>query len=285
MGKYYADAHCHTNPVRGLGADKISKVFKKHNGWFIALVSLPPYYYSFNEISIDNYRRVIEILISEKKKIIENGLVAKLLVGFHPAEVDEYSRRGLSPENILELAESVLELIIKYYREGLIDGIGEVGRQHYSTSPHRQVLSEFIMLKTLEYARDYDLLVHLHLEQCGLITIKSINYFLEKLSIPRNNVLIHHVNYDTGYWSEKYSLWHSIPGKEKDIKENIVENRRCMLVESDYIDDPRRPGVSSYPWDIVINIEELIKKNIIEQSIVDKLMIDNIVKFYRVNPP
>ncbi|MEM1921262.1 MAG: TatD family hydrolase [Desulfurococcaceae archaeon] len=285
MRKLYADSHCHSNPVKGMGADKISKLFKKHGGWFIALVSLPPYHYGLSEPLIDNYRKLVEIMLLEKKIVIENSLSTSLFIGFHPAEIDEYYRRGISLEKILELAEKVLDLLVEYYRNGLINGIGEVGRQHYSTSPARQVLAELILLKTLEYSKDYDIPLHLHLEQSGLITIKSINYYIEKLNVPRRNILIHHVNYDTGYWSEKYNLWHSIPAKERDIEQNIVEKREYILIESDYIDDPKRPGVSSYPWDIAINLEKFIERNIVDQNTVDKIMIDNIVKFYRVNPP
>lgn len=64
----YADAHCHSNPIEGLGAREIAKRFKKHGGWFIALVSLPPYHYGYTEPSIESYRKMIELLLSEAKK-------------------------------------------------------------------------------------------------------------------------------------------------------------------------------------------------------------------------
>jgi len=38
----FADAHAHTNPLKGLGAKTVSERFRESGGWFIALVSLPP---------------------------------------------------------------------------------------------------------------------------------------------------------------------------------------------------------------------------------------------------
>ena len=58
------------------------------------------------------------------------------------------------------------------------------------------------------------------------------------------------------------------------------KHRRRVLVESDFIDDPRRPGVSSYPWDIPLRINELINEGVIEESYVEKIMTDYVRKAY-----
>ncbi len=281
----YADAHCHTNPITGLGAEKIGEKFKERGGWFIALVSLPPYHYGFTDFSIDSYRRTIELLINEKKKFREKGIETVLLTGFHPAEIDYYYREGKSLEEIISLAEKVFKLIIEYYSKGFIEGIGEVGRQHYSTSPARYVASELVMVKALEYARDHDLFVHLHLEQGGIVTVESINYLVEKIGVKKNRVFMHHVDYSTGYWSEKHGFWHTIPAKKRDLEKGLSGNRRYVLVESDFIDDPSRPGVSSYPWDIIDRVEELIDKEIVSEEYVYKIMVDHIVEAYGVEHP
>ncbi len=281
----YADAHMHSNPIQGLGAAKIAYRFKNVGGWFIALVSLPPYYYGFSEPNMESYEKTINILLSEAKKIKEAGLKVRILAGFHPAEVDEYFRRGLNLREIIDLSDKVFRLIISYHERGLIDGIGEVGRQHYSTAPQRLIASELILLKAMIYAKDYDMIMHLHLEQGGYVTVESINHLIKYTGIGRDKVFVHHVNYDTGFWSEKYSLWHTVPAKKRILSKSLIENRKYILVESDYIDDPKRPGVSSYPWDIASRIEELLRDGIISEDIVYNVMIEHIVKAYRVEPP
>jgi len=281
----YADAHLHTNPVKGLGGEVIATKFREIGGWFVALVALPPYHYGLSGGRIEDYEKVVQILITEKQKFVEKGVKVKTFMGFHPAEVDEYVRRGLKLADVISLAEKVLEMITKHCVKGLLDGIGEVGRQHYSTTPARLIASELILLKALTLARDHDLPIHLHLEQGGLVTVKSMERLTEMTGLKRERCLFHHVDYDTGYWCEKSGLWHSIPAKFSDLRKALNERREYALVESDYIDDLRRPGVSSYPWDIASNINRLLREGVIDEAYVHKIMIDNIVKYYRVEPP
>jgi len=281
----YADVHCHSNPVKGLGSSIIAKKFKAVGGWFIGLVALPPYHYDFGLGSIDSYVKVVELLRSEKRVLVENGLKVRVFMGFHPAEVDEYVRRGFDLKDVIEIADSVFKLVVKYHSEGLIDGIGEIGRQHYSTDPVRHVASEVIMLKAFEYSRDYDLPLHLHLEQGGYVTVSSVNEFVSRWGVRKDRVLFHHVDAHTSEWCERYGYWYSIPAKKKDLGSGLKPGRLRVLVESDFIDDPKRPGVSSYPWDIAKNIEELVKSGLLSEELVYRVMVDHVVSYYGVEPP
>ncbi len=285
MKLLYSDAHMHSNPVEGLGARRIAEKFKDVGGWFIALVMLPPYHYGFKNGGLDDYRRSIELLLEEAGRIRETGLKTRVLAGFHPAEIDEYVRRGMGLEEILELADKVFRLIVDYHRRGLIDGIGEVGRQHYSTTPARIIASELVMLKAFEYARDNDMIIHLHLEQGGYVTVESIKILSEYKGLPKKNVFLHHVSPREAVWAEKYEFNYTLPAKYKTLKKALQNRPGKALVESDFIDDPRRPGVSSYPWDIPVRLKQLIDEEVVDEEYVYRIMVDNIVEAYRVEPP
>jgi TatD-related deoxyribonuclease len=56
-------------------------------------------------------------------------------------------------------------------------------------------------------------------------------------------------------------------------------------VESDFIDDPKRPGVSSYPWQIIENQLRLLNEGFVSEEYLYKLNVDNIVKIYGEKPP
>ncbi len=285
MNLYYSDAHTHTNPIYGLGAEKIAKKFKSVGGWFMALVSLPPYHYGFMENGIDAYRKMLDLLVKEAGKIREAGLKIRVFAGFHPAEVDEYFRRGLKLEEIIDLARSVLRLIVEYHERGLIDGIGEVGRQHYSTAPARLVASEIILAEAMEAARDNDMMTHLHLEQGGFVTVESIKYLADFVNISRGKVFLHHVTINEALWADRYGFNYTVPAKYRSLKRVFEAGLRRVLVESDHIDDPKRPGVSSYPWDIPVRIKQLIDEGIIDEETAYRVMVDNIVEAYDVPPP
>ncbi len=280
----YSDAHLHSNPVSGLGAERIGEKMKETGAWFACLVSLPPYHYGFG-LSVDDYRRSIDILVSEAEKLRKAGLKVRVLAGFHPAEIDEHIRHGRSPEEILDLAEKVFKIIVEKFKEGVLDGIGEVGRQHYSTAPHRVVLSELIMIRAFEIARDHDMIVHLHLEQGGYTTVKSIERLIDFIRLREDAVFLHHVTYNEAVHAEKTNMNYTVPAKYRSLKKVFSLNLSRLLIESDFIDDPRRPGVSSYPWDIPKRMTRLIEEGIIDEEQVNKIFIDNTVKAYQVEPP
>ena len=280
----YSDAHLHSNPITGLGAERIGKKMVETGAWFACLVSLPPYHYGYG-LTLEDYRKTIEIVIREAERLRETGLKVRVLAGFHPAEVDEHIRQGHTPEEVIDLAEKVFEIIVEKHREGLIDGIGEVGRQHYSTAPDRLVLSELIMMRAFEIARDHDMIVHLHLEQGGYTTVKSIERLTGFTGIKRDNVFLHHVTYNEAVHAEKTSIKYTVPAKYRTLKKVFSSNLSGLLIESDFIDDPKRPGVSSYPWDIPKRVNKLIEEGIVSKDFVEKIFIDNTVKAYRVEPP
>lgn len=280
----FSDAHLHANSVKGFGAERIAKKFKKEGGWFIALVALPPYYYDMIEPKIDSYKKVLEIVTKDSVKVKEIGLKVAVFMGLHPAEVEHYYRCGLKGERAFQLAEEVLKLLEIAIREGLIQGVGEVGRPHYSTSPERFVLAEAIMMRALTIAKDHDVPVQLHLEQGGFATAYTIKFLADRIGLKTERIMLHHVNLETALWADRFGLPLIAPIKQ--FNEEYVSQKisRCML-ESDFLDDPRRPGVSAYPWDIPKIIMDHISKGLITEEEAYKIMVDNIAKYFGVEPP
>lgn len=280
----FSDGHMHSNPVQGLGMSKIAKKFVSEGGWLVVVVSLPPYHYGINELGSQAYERVIEILNREAKIARSYGLKAVRLAGFHPAEIDEYYRRGISGRDLFELVEGVVSLYEKALKDGLIDGIGEIGRQHYATAPDRIITSEIVMSRFMELARDYNAVVHLHLEQGGWVTVYSIMKLLDRIGFFKNKTIIHHANHETARHAESYGLPYTLPIKKFEYRDHIAVSNLAMI-ESDYIDDPRRPGVSAYPWEIPAKISEMLSQGQIRDEVVYRLMVDNPSRIYGVSPP
>lgn len=280
----FSDAHLHVNPVRGLGAEKIAKKFKSKGGWFIAIVSLPPYYYGFNELSVESYWKTVELINKEARRAREQGLEVSRFAGIHPAEIDNYYKQGLRADKLLSLIENVFKLYEKAIRENLLDGVGEVGRQHYGTSPERLVFSEVVMIKALILGRDYDVPIQLHLEQGGFITAYSIKLMADINKINLDNLIMHHANLETALWSETLAIPFTIPVKY--FGEKYATHRwKLAMFESDFLDDPQRPGTSAYPWEIPDIIGEYLSKRLLSEEDAYKLLVDNVVKYFRVKQP
>ncbi len=283
--KMFADAHLHSNPLRGLGIRTISKKFKSMGGWFLALVSLPPTHYGLNS-DFEGYVRSVDILIRECKAAKEEGVSVKCLAGVHPADLEKLiTTQNLKYDEVLNLAFKVLDHVGNLIKNGVLDGIGEVGRPHYKTSPEGFLINEIVLRHSLRLARDLGTFVHLHTEQGGLLTVRDLNEVVNYVQIAKNSVLLHHMDLKTGLEANRSGFNFTICGKLQLIKEAAKKLTPTYMVESDFIDDPKRPGVASWPWEIIENQVTILKEGILDEEYIFKLNVDNVVKFYGVNPP
>ncbi len=289
MKLLFADAHMHTNPVHGLGASKIVERFKKEGGWFAALVSLSPWSYALDFEGFKSYEDVVNILLSECKNAEEVGIKVACLSGFHPADVDTLiDKYKLDPVKVLDLGLKVIDHVAKLCREGVLDGIGEVGRQHYKTLPERVIISEMILRRAIEYARDYDCKVHMHLENQGIITVELISRELQFLKAGRQasrRLLFHHTKPSLVIEAFRRGHYSTIPGLPRMLEYTFKHLEPVYMIESDYIDDPSRPGSVIYPWEMVKAAKRLLEKNVVSEEYLHKINIDNITKYYEVKPP
>jgi len=277
-----ADAHTHSNPVKGLGMSKIAPKFKEAGGWFLALVGLSPWHYDL-EPTLDGYEKTLKKTLEEARRARESGLKVKTLFGFHPADVDKLAG-SMEPEKVLEFGLKVLDIVEKYLKEGLLDGIGEVGRQHYKTNPVSVVISELIMNSAIERAKDYGAVVHLHLEQGGKVTAIDIKKRVESLSAPPHKVVVHHARGKSLAAAVEEGLVATVPGVKGSL-ERAISLPPNYMVESDHIDDPKRPGVVVYPWEMAKNQLELLREGKVDEEYLWKLNVDNVVKVFGVTPP
>ncbi len=287
MDLLFADAHLHANPVNGLGAREIARRFKKKNGWFMALVALSPWHYGLGRRrGFEAYKEAIGIHLSECRAAREEGMVVSCFAGFHPADVDKLASTGMGLEEVMVVGERVIEYVANLCREGVLDGIGEVGRQHYKTMPIHTSIAEYIMLLALQYAKDYDCLVHLHLENHGRATVEVTYRFLKVIGTSSRNVFFHHSSIKVVQAAIEKGFRATLPGKKQLLEAARRElSGPVYVVESDFIDDPRRPCVSECPWNIVDYYGELLAKGVITEEYLYRINVDNIASFYRVNPP
>ncbi|NPA85720.1 MAG: hydrolase TatD [Crenarchaeota archaeon] len=277
-----ADAHTHSNPVKGLGMEKIAPKFKEAGGWFLAVVGLSPWHYGM-EGTLENYERALKVVLAEAERAREAGLKASALFGFHPADVDKLLG-SMSPEEVLSRGLEVLKIVEKYLAKGDLDGVGEVGRQHYKTTPVAVVISEMIMNRALEVARDYGAVVHLHLEQGGRITALDIKDRINRTNANKEKVVVHHARGKSLEAAVEEGLVATVPGVKGSL-ERAVKLEPLYMIESDHIDDPKRPGVVVYPWEMARVQRELLEEGLVDEDYLWKINVENIKRTYGVEGP
>ncbi|MEL9929673.1 MAG: TatD family hydrolase [Sulfolobales archaeon] len=280
----YADAHLHSNPLKGYGAEVIGRRFKESGGWFMALIGLPPTSLGFKP-DLEGFTRSIEILLNECSKLRGTGLKVACLGGFHPAMVDKMiDNHRMSPEKVYEISLEIIRYVEKLIREGFLDGVAEVGRPHYKTSPEYVVLSEMILDSALEMIKENNAIAHLHLEEGGWITAQDISKRIRRFSLDPWRVVLHHSRPKNLRPAVEMGLVASVPALIQII-ENIRTVEKRYVFESDFLDDPERPGKPMFPWDVISTSKISLEKGFLTAEDLYVIHIDNIEKIYGVKPP
>ncbi|MEM4576499.1 MAG: TatD family hydrolase [Candidatus Nezhaarchaeales archaeon] len=270
------DNHAHANPLKGLGFVEVTKRFMMSGGVAIVFAPLPSWYYSVSVTSPESYSRIYDIVI---KGVQEASAYIKTLavLGIHPAEVVRLVE-AFGARRALEVAEGAMRKAARYVAEGLAVGLGEVGRPHYDTSKISLEVCNRILDVSLELAKDLDCPIHLHLERRSH-AVKDVVARVRKVGLKPYRVVIHHA--ESKIIGESGRLTPSIPRRGRNLREAFTK-RATFLVESDFIDDPNRPGVVSYPWAIATEVLEMLSSNLVSKDHIRKVFIDSFEEVYDI---
>lgn len=281
-----SDAHMHSNPIKGMGAATVSKKFRATGGWFAALIMLPSWDYGDIATNLDTYLKYVNVHVMECRQARENGLNVKCFAGFHPAEIDRLLDRGLEPLKVLEYGVKVVDELYSMCEKGIIDGVGELGRQHYKTSTVAHVIASRILDYALVKTRDTGCLTQLHLENVRSFTAWDISDRVTRLGVS-DQVLVHHARAGVAEETLSRKLWASSPAIRGSLQRVLERSPslETLLIESDFIDDPKRPGVVVEPWKIPSNVLTSVEAAGLDKDVLYKLFVDNIVRFFGVEPP
>lgn len=281
-----ADGHAHVSPL-GIGPKELSRKFKASGGWFIALVSLPPHYYGLDDTP-DNLVRAVEMHAQLCSKVRDEGLKVACVGGVHPATVDRIIKTSSGdPMKALEKVLRAVKEIIRMLERGEIDGLGEFGRPHYKTVPASFAANDVILVHVLTAARDLDAPVHLHLEEAGTLTVHAIDELAKLIGVSSlSKIIFHHSSIAMAKEALKRGYSATLTGRKEIIEKIKVEGviSPGAMLESDYIDDPKRPGVVMYPWEISENIRRIYEEGIIDDNEIYVLNIESIKKVYGIEP-
>ncbi len=276
----FADAHAHASVV-GLGYGEVVRRFRAAGGGLIALVQLSPGSYGLSD-SLEGVARSLEAHANLCDRVRREYGGVLCLGGLHPATVDKLLRSSRDPATVYrELEKGYMRRLESLLREGLLDGLGEFGRPHFPTVPESWAANELLLVRALEVAKDVGGVVHVHSENAGLLTLGGLKLFTDRAGIPRWRVLAHHVPPSQARLYAEEGFYVSVVGRSRVVGE-LGSECSNVLVESDYLDDPRRPGVVMYPWEIGREVLRAVEEGRLASRCSEKVLLENPSTFYGV---
>ncbi|MCL2032212.1 MAG: TatD family hydrolase [Methanomassiliicoccaceae archaeon] len=232
------DNHIHMDPS-GRNVDAV-KEFEAAGGTGLTLVTLP-----YKQVQItkgEDFERSYGITLSLAEKAREAAdLEINIAVGPYPVLI-----LPLSEHYGIEKAEEIMmkgmEIAAKIVGEGKACAIGEIGRPHFDVMADIWDVSNRILSRGMEYAKELDCPVIIHSESGTTDTNRSLSEMARSVGLDPG-LVVKHSSPPFVTEEETFGVMPSIPASKKNISEALGKRSTRLMLETDYIDDPERPGM------------------------------------------
>ncbi len=250
------DNHIHLDH-RGKGI-AAAKEFARAGGTHIILVSKPSWTVGIDVTKPDDFRPVFKETIDIVREINRSdiGVVAFPVLGVHPAEITRLTERvGLKQAE--ELMIGGLEIAQKFVLENEAIAI-KTGRPHYEVSESVWDASNRIMAHGMALAHESGCAVQLHTETADAAVIADLAGIARSAGISPEKVVKHYAPPLVNIF-EQEGIFPGVLAGKGAIEAALAEGSRFMM-ETDYIDDPERPGAVLGPKTVPRRTLKLIER-------------------------
>jgi TatD-related deoxyribonuclease len=231
------DNHVHLEPVKGRHVDSVRE-FERAGGTHIIISHMP-----YDEIVVrtaDDFRKSYDVTVSLREKVNkETGVRAYATVGPYPAELLDLEKVH-GPDKAKEIMLQAMEIAAEYVSDGKALAIGEVGRPHFPVSRDVWHASNDILRHGMKLAKEVGCAIVLHTESTTPESMKELAEMADRIGLARHRVVKHYCP-PFVLPEENHGLMPSVLAGKDAIKAALAKGTR-FLMETDFLDDPKRPG-------------------------------------------
>jgi TatD-related deoxyribonuclease len=226
------DNHLHLDPVNGRGA-AAAEEFARAGGTHLLVVNKPSWSLVGEVDDEAGFRETFDLTVEVTRAASETlpGRAWPVL-GVHPALVSRLVDRGYTPEGARDLMQAGLDVAGEYVADGPALAI-KSGRPHYDVDEGVWDASNAVMRHAFAVGAEVGCPVQLHTEAGD--DFETVAEWAEAAGLPAGQVVKH---YAEGPITGTVA---SVIGR-KDGLRAAAESGDPFLMETDFIDDPDRPG-------------------------------------------
>ncbi|WP_202318531.1 TatD family hydrolase [Archaeoglobus neptunius] len=255
---------------------KALEQFRNASGTHVFLVNLLCHHYGVKPEKGMDFAEVFDrhvSLVNRANRIVK----AYAVLGVHPAEITVLGDR-LGYERAAEIMKDALELAGRYVEEGKAVAL-KSGRPHYPVSRQVWKLSNEVLMHAFEVAKDVGCAVQLHTESYTKEGMMEIAKMADRAGLKREKVVKHFSPARVKEF-EEIGIFPSILAGNDNVLKAATQGDR-FTVETDYIDDRRRPGAVLGPKTVPRKMRELLEKGY-DEDFIYKICVENIERVYGV---
>lgn len=232
--------------------------FSSSGGTGIMLVHKPAFSSSLPR-DIGGYRSAYSETISMAEEVrTEFGLGVGVVLGPHPVAWEkQISELGIEASSELHL--EAVSLALEYIDSGVAHCLGEVGRPHYPVEEEIWTRANDLLLEILSMASSARTSVQLHVEENDEKTYRELSQLCKSSGLSSERAIRHFAppNVSSDF---THGLSATVNVGKGSI-EKIVETARNAVspwgMETDFLDDYRRPGAVLGPKTVPKRTQEL----------------------------
>lgn len=244
------DNHLHLDPAAGRGMDAVED-FARLGGTHLLVVNKPSWHLGVEVEHGEDFRTVFEQtceFVADAAATLRGQ--AWPVLGVHPGLITRLvEERDFDPESARELMQDGLEVAAEFVADGRALAL-KSGRPHYETSDAVWMTSNDVLKHALQLGAEEDCAVQLHTEasedlteiaewgrERGLLAERIVKHYAAgRLAGPTPSVMC-----------------------EKDRLKVAAETEEPFLMETDFIDDPDRPGAVMGPKTVPRRVRWLLE--------------------------
>ena len=201
------------------------------------------------------------------------GLGVRVVLGPHPAAFAHQFERWVSEdgeagkERAVENYRHSIQAALEFVHEGKAHAIGEVGRPHWPVSDEIWELSNDLLDETMHLAAQEGLPLQLHVEGESEDTYPDLARRALRQGMDLQQLVRHYSPPDVRE-EHTHGLTPSVLCG-KGALERLLETHRMaksgFFLETDYMDDPRRPGAVLGPKTVPKRTQQLLAAGVDEE--------------------
>ena len=251
LGTPVLDDHLHLDPEHGRGPDAV-RDFARLGGTHLIVVNKPSWHLGVEADEPADFRSVFETTldaVAEASDLLDGRAWAVL--GVHPGLISRLvDERGTDPEAARELMAGGLDVAAEYVADGRALGL-KSGRPHYEVSDAVWDASNAVMRHAFALGADHGCPVQLHTEAADDLT--KVAEWAEEAGMARERVVKHYAG---------GTLAGPTPSvmSERDRLRVAAEAGEPFLMETDFVDDPDRPGAVLGPKTVPRRVRWLLEE-------------------------
>jgi len=266
------DNHIHLQPS-GRNAEAV-KDFLNAGGTHLILSHMP-----YSEAPVrrsEDFTTAYEITLRMAEKARSAGAVTYVTVGPYPVQLLELAEI-MPMEKAVEVMKGGMDLAAKLVREGLAVGLGEIGRPHFPVPEEIVAASNDILSHGMRLAKECSCPVVIHAESATPESMEDLGRLADKVGLPRDKVVKHYCG-PLVTPEEGRGLYPSVLASRENVQEALSKGDRFLL-ETDFMDDPERPGAVLAITTVPKRMRQLMEKGV-NASVLWKVNRDNPEKVY-----